>query len=57
MNWVLDADIKGFFHNVDRMLRLFTWFIHAGVMIQGAFGLHRRVSIDRIPFKTHKLST
>ena len=49
VNWVLDADIKGFFDNVDfdqllellgrriedrRMLRLITKFLHAGVMIQ-----------------------
>lgn len=49
VNWVLDADIKGFFNNVDfgklqellgrriqddRMLRLITKFLHAGVMIQ-----------------------
>ena len=49
VNWVLDADIKGFFDHVDfsklhellgrrikdtRMLRLITKFLHAGVMIQ-----------------------
>lgn len=49
VNWVLDADIKGFFDHVDfgkllellgrrvedpRMLQLITRFLHAGVMIQ-----------------------
>jgi RNA-directed DNA polymerase len=49
VNWVLDADIKGFFDHVDfgkllellsrriedpRMLRLITKLLHAGVMIQ-----------------------
>ncbi len=52
VNWVSDADIKGFFNNVDhehlmellairvsdpRMLRLIKRFLKAGVMIDGHF--------------------
>lgn len=80
VNWVLDADIKGFFDNVDfgklqelldrrieddRMLRLITKFLHAGVMIQderhcglsrtGKFKLKRRTSVTKYGAKVREL--